>query len=55
MSVGPAIPGVEIKIVDENMMEIPTGSIGEIIVKGDNVMQGSLNRPTATAETIVNG
>ncbi|BDY13279.1 fatty acid--CoA ligase [Hydrogenimonas cancrithermarum] len=55
MSVGPAVPGVEIKIVDDNMMELPTGAIGEIIVKGDNVMQGYLNRPTATDETIVNG
>jgi len=55
MSVGPAVPGVEIKIVDENMMELPTGEIGEIIVKGDNVMQGYLNNPTATDETIVNG
>jgi len=54
-SVGPAIAGVEIKIVDENMMELPTGEIGEIIVKGDNVMQGYLNRPTVTDETIVNG
>jgi len=54
-SVGPAIPGVEIKIVDENMMELPFGEIGEIIVRGDNVMQGYLNNPTATDETIVNG
>ncbi len=55
LSVGPAIPGVEIKIADENMLELPAGEIGEIIVKGDNVMQGYLNRPTATDETIVNG
>ncbi len=55
LSVGPAIPGVEIKIVDENMIELPVGEIGEIIVSGDNVMQGYLNRPTATDETIVNG
>ncbi|WP_201351918.1 fatty acid--CoA ligase [Hydrogenimonas urashimensis] len=55
LSVGPAIPGVEIKIVDENMLELPVGEIGEIIVRGDNVMQGYLNRPTATDETIVNG
>ncbi|BBG66665.1 O-succinylbenzoic acid--CoA ligase [Hydrogenimonas sp.] len=55
LSVGPAIPGVQIKIVDENMLELPTGEIGEIIVSGDNVMQGYLNRPTATDETIVNG
>ncbi len=55
MSVGPAIPGVEIKIVDEEMNELPTLEIGEIIVRGDNVMQGYLNNPTATDETIVNG
>ena len=54
-SVGPAIPGVEVKIVDEEMVELPRGEVGEIIVKGDNVMKGYLNRPEATAETIVNG
>ncbi len=54
-SVGPAIPGVRVKIVDEDMVELKTGEIGEIIVKGDNVMQGYLNRPEATAQTIVNG
>jgi len=54
-SVGPAIPGVEVKIVDEDMVEVETKKIGEIIVKGDNVMQGYLNRADETRETIVNG
>ncbi|MRI58020.1 MAG: long-chain fatty acid--CoA ligase [Epsilonproteobacteria bacterium] len=54
-SVGPAIPGVTVKIVDDDMVELPTGQIGEIIVKGDNVMKGYLNRPEATAETIIGG
>ena len=54
-SVGPAMPGYEIKIVDENMVELPRGEVGEIILKGDNVMQGYLNRPEATEETIING
>ncbi|WP_457607693.1 long-chain-fatty-acid--CoA ligase [Nitratifractor sp.] len=54
-SVGPAMPGYEIKIVDENMVELPRGEVGEIILKGDHVMQGYLNRPEATEETIVNG
>jgi len=54
-SVGPAMPGYKIKIVDEEMKELPRGEIGDIIIYGDNVMQGYLNRPEATAETIING
>jgi long-chain acyl-CoA synthetase len=54
-SVGTALYGYEMKIVDENMEELPRGEIGDIIVRGDNVMQGYLGRPEATAETIVNG
>jgi long-chain acyl-CoA synthetase len=54
-SVGTALYGYEMKIVDAEMNELPHGSIGDIIVKGDNVMQGYLGRPEATAETIVNG
>jgi long-chain acyl-CoA synthetase len=53
-SVGTAMPGYEIKIVDENMIELPRGEIGDIISTGDNVMQGYLGRPEATAQTIVN-
>ncbi|RRS30209.1 MAG: long-chain fatty acid--CoA ligase [Epsilonproteobacteria bacterium (ex Lamellibrachia satsuma)] len=54
-SVGTALYGYEMKIVDEDMNEVPRGEVGDIIVKGDNVMQGYLNRPEATAETILNG
>ncbi len=54
-SVGPALPGYEIKIVDEQMNELPRGEVGDIITRGDNIMQGYLGRPEATAETIVGG
>ncbi len=54
-SVGTELPGYEMKIVDANMEELPRGEIGDIIVRGENVMQGYLNRPEATAESIVNG
>ncbi|WP_294956165.1 fatty acid--CoA ligase [Sulfurovum sp.] len=53
-SVGTAAYGYEIKIVDEEMNELPHGQIGDIIVKGDHVMQGYFKRPEATRETIVN-
>ncbi len=54
-SVGTALYGYEIKIVDQELNEVHRGAIGDIIVKGDNVMQGYLNHPTATDETIING
>ena len=54
-SVGTALYSYEMKIVDEDMNEISSGNVGDIIVKGDNVMQGYLGCPEATNETIVNG
>ena len=54
-SVGTALYGYEMKVVDTDMNELPRGGIGDIIVKGDNVMQGYLGRPEATEETIVKG
>jgi len=54
-SVGPALRGYEIKIVDEQMSELPIGEVGDIITRGDNVMIGYLNRPEATAETVIGG
>ena len=53
-SVGTALYGYEMKIVDDDMNEVDFGMIGDIIVKGDNVMQGYLGRATATEETIIN-
>jgi long-chain acyl-CoA synthetase len=54
-SVGTAFAHYQIKIVDEEMLELPRGEVGDIIVKGDNIMMGYLNRPEATDETIVKG
>lgn len=54
-SVGRALAGYEIKIVDENMVELPRGTVGDIITTGDNIMQGYLGRPEATEETIIGG
>ena len=55
LSVGLPLDGYEIKIVNDEMVELPIGEVGEIIIKGDCVMQGYLNRPDATDEAIING
>ncbi len=54
-SVGPPILGVEVRIVDDTGQDLPTGEVGEIIVAGDNVMQGYWQDATATAEAIKDG
>ncbi len=54
-SIGMPVPGVEMKIVDEEDRDLPAGELGEIVVKGQNVMKGYLNQPAATAESIRDG
>ncbi len=54
LSVGLPLPGYEIKIVDDEMIEVETGEIGEIIVKGDCVMQGYYGHVDATEAVIIN-
>lgn len=54
-SSGKLVKNLELKIIDDDGNELPSGQKGEIIVKGDNVMLGYWNNPTATAETIKNG
>ena len=50
-SVGPAIPGVEMKIMDETGKEKPHGEVGEICVRGPNVMKGYWKQPEETAKS----
>ncbi|MCS6949031.1 MAG: long-chain fatty acid--CoA ligase [Armatimonadota bacterium] len=54
-SVGLPIPGVEMKIFDDNDNEVPVGELGEIVVRGENVMLGYYNQPEATAEAMRSG
>lgn len=49
---GKAVAGVELRCVDADNRPLPAGSAGEIVVRGYNVMQGYLDDPAATRETI---
>ncbi len=51
-TVGPALPGVRMKIVDDNDFELPPGEVGEIVVKGPNVMLGYYKAPEETREAL---
>ncbi len=50
-SVGPSVPGVEMAIFDSEGRPLLDDEIGEICVRGVNVMKGYWNRPEATAES----
>ena len=49
---GRAIPGVEVRVVDESGSVVPPGHPGEILVRGYNVMRGYFEDPEQTAEAI---
>ncbi len=49
---GRAMPGMEVKIVDDDNSEVPRGDPGEIVVRGYNIMKGYLDDPEQTAQTI---
>jgi long-chain acyl-CoA synthetase len=58
-TVGKAIWGVDVEIakaeIDDSIELLPTGELGEIVVRGHNVFAGYLNKPEATAAAIVDG
>lgn len=54
-SVGRPLPRTEIKLVDSLGDEVPLGKVGEICVKGPQVMKGYLRNPEETSKTIQNG
>ncbi|GGC78106.1 fatty acid--CoA ligase [Chelatococcus reniformis] len=51
-SVGRAVPGLAVQIVDANGAEVAPGQVGEIIVRGPCVTKGYWRQPDATAHTI---
>ena len=52
---GIPIPGTDIKVIDENGVEQKVGGVGELCVRGSQVMKGYWQREAQTAEVIVDG
>jgi len=54
-SVGVPLPDIEVKIFDDHDKELPVDQVGEIVVRGPNVMRGYYNHPEETAAALRNG
>ncbi len=54
-SIGSAVWGVDVLLVDENDLPVPVGEKGELTYRGHNVMKGYYNKPEANAKTLKNG
>ncbi|MBB5022591.1 long-chain-fatty-acid--CoA ligase [Desulfurispira natronophila] len=54
-SVGPPLPEVEVKVVDDDLCELPCNVEGELIVRGPNVMEGYYGNPQESAQALHNG
>ncbi|MPZ00084.1 MAG: AMP-binding protein [Actinophytocola sp.] len=54
-SVGPPIPGYEVRIVDEDGEPVPTGADGEVTVRAEGIMRGYRNAPDANEAALRDG
>jgi long-chain acyl-CoA synthetase len=54
-SIGFPVWGVEVRLVDQNDRDVNTNDVGEIVIRGHNVMKGYYKRPDATADAMRNG
>ena len=51
-SIGKAIPGVTVRVLDENGDEVPSGELGELVASGPNIMQGYWRDAPGTARVL---
>ena len=53
-SIGFPIWGIEVRVVNDQSVEVPVGEVGEIAIRGHNIMKGYYNKPEATAAAFKN-
>lgn len=54
-TIGLPVPSTDMKVVDEDGREVPIGEVGELLVKGPQVMKGYYNRPDETQKALRDG
>ena len=54
-SCGQAVAGVDVRVVAPSGHDLPPGGIGEVVIRGPNVMQGYWNKPEQTADALRHG
>ena len=54
-TIGTPVRGVEMRLVDDDGRDVPAGEVGEIAIRGENVMKGYWRRPEDTAAAIPDG
>jgi acyl-CoA synthetase (AMP-forming)/AMP-acid ligase II len=55
LSAGRPVPGTEVRIVDAQDRPVPTGTVGEIVARGPQLMRGYWHQPEASAEALRGG
>ena len=54
-TVGSALDGLELRVVDDDGADVPPGEVGEVWIRGFNVTEGYFDDPEATADAVVDG
>lgn len=54
-TVGVSMPGLQVRVCDDQDVDVPTGEVGQVLVRGFSVMAGYWNRPEADAKDLAGG
>lgn len=54
-SIGRGLPGVTLSVVDDELRPVPTGSVGEVFARGENIAKGYWKDPEGTSDKFVDG